>query len=433
MWGQMWTTSMSRTIERLKPIWVERVKEGIKAGKPQTPGMHCDGAGLYLEVTERGASWIFRYAPLNGRHGRTRQMGLGPLTLYGLAEVRALALDARRLRHQGIDPIEHRNAARAQQRLDDAKAITFRRCADAYVEAHRSAWRSSRHAEQWSATLKTYVYPVLGALPVQAIDTALVMKALQPLWTAKTETASRVRGRIESILDWAKVRGYRDGDNPARWRGHLDHLLPARSKVQRAKHHAALSYPELPGFMAELRQREGVAARALEFCILTAARLGEVTGARWNEFNLLDKVWTIPGHRMKAGKEHRIPLAPRALAILEDMQTHRSSDDSYVFPGSKHGRSLTNKAVWILIRRRMGVAVTTHGFRSTFSDWGYERSNYSNHVIELSLAHAIGSAVERAYRRTDLFEQRRRLMDAWATFCTTAPVEHDKVVALQRR
>jgi integrase len=418
---------------RLRAVWVERVKAGIEAGKPQKPEMRNDGGGLYLQVTERGASWIFRYAALNGRHGHTREMGLGSLTLYGLAEARALALDARQLRHQGIDPIDHRSAARARQRLDDAKAITFKDCADSYISAHRAAWRSARHAEQWPATLSAYVYSVLGALPVQAIDTTLVLKVLEPIWTEKTETASRLRGRIEAVLDWAKVRGYRDGENPARWRGHLDHLLPARSKVQRVKHHAALPYAELPAFMIKLHQREGIAARVLEFCILTAARLGEVTGAKWGEFNLLDKVWTIPGHRMKNGREHRVPLSDAALAVLKEMRTLRPTDDAdaYMFPGSKPGRSLSNKGMWQLVTRRMGLNITTHGFRSTFSDWAHERTSYSNHAIEQSLAHTVGSAVERAYRRSDLFDQRRRLMDAWATFCTTtAPVESGKVLTL---
>jgi integrase len=417
---------------RLRAVWVERVKSGIEAGKSQKPEMRNDGGGLYLQVTERGASWIFRYAALNGRHGHTREMGLGSLSLYGLAEARALALDARQLRHQGIDPIEHRNAARAQARLDEAKAITFKDCADSYIASHRSAWRSARHAGQWSATLAAYAYPILGPLPVQAVDTTLVMKVVEPIWASKTETASRLRGRIESILDWAKVRGYRDGENPARWRGHLDHLLAERSKVCAVKHHAALPYSELPAFVGDLRQRDGIAARALEFCILTAARLGEATGARWDEFNLLDKVWTIPGSRMKNGREHRVPLADAALAILQGMQPRRSPDDAYVFPGGKSGASLSNAALWDLIRRRMGMNITTHGMRSAFSDWAYERSNYPHHVIEQSLAHTIGTAVERAYRRGDLFDQRRKLMDAWASYCTTpAPVERGKVLTLR--
>src|SRR5262249_22805187 len=220
---------------------------------------------------------------------------------------------------------------RAQRGLEDAKAITFKSCADAYIAAHRAGWRNAKHAAQWEATLATYAYPVLGGLPVQAIDTALVMKVIEPLWQTRTETASRLRGRIEVVLDWAKVRGYRNGaENPARWRGHLDHLLPARSKVQRVENHAALPYVELPAFMSALRDREGVASRALEFTILTAARVGEVIGARWNEFDLLDKTWTVPANHMKANKEHRVPLSDRALTILQELQAHRSGDDAYV-------------------------------------------------------------------------------------------------------
>jgi len=422
---------------RLKAIFAERVRARLEAGRSQDSkalGMHHDGGGLYLQVVEHGASWVYRFSTLDGRHGRTREMGLGSLTLYGLAEARAMALDARRLRHQGIDPIEHRNAARAQARLDAAKAITFQQCANAYIEAHRKGWRSGRHAGQWSATLAAYAYPVIGALPVQAVDTALVLKVLEPIWTEKTETASRLRGRIEAVLDWAKAREYRQGENPARWKGHLDNMLPARSKVQRVKHHAALPYAELPGFLVALCEQEGIAAAALRFCILTAARLGEVTGARWDEFDLNAGVWTVPGERMKAGKPHRIPLSDGALAILKEMkELHPTGNDSaYVFPGGRSGRALSNAAAWHLLRRRMGMNITTHGFRSSFSTWAHEHTNYNSHVIELSLAHTVGSAVERAYRRTDLFEQRRRLMDEWARYCTQpAPVERGEVVALR--
>jgi len=420
---------MARTMGRLRAVWVEHVRARLEAGKTQEPktiGMHHDGAGLYLQVTERGASWIFRYAPLKGRHGRTREMGLGSLTLYSLAQARALALDARQLRHQGIDPIEHRNAARAQQRLDEAKSITFKNCADAYIAAHRAGWHNAKHAAQWETTLATYAYPVLGALPVQAIDTALVIKIIEPLWQTRTETASRLRGRIEVVLDWAATRSYRTGENPARWKGHLANLLPARSKVQRVEHHAALPYAEMPGFMSTLREQQGIAARALEFCILTAARAGEALGARWNEFNLLDKTWTVPVARMKAGKEHRVPLSGRALAILQEMQAHRSGDDAYVFPSSRAGAAVSD---WT-IRDLVPDGATVHGFRSTFSDYAHERTSYSNHAIEQSLAHNVGTAVERAYRRGDLFDQRRRLMETWATYCTSAPVEHGEVVAL---
>ena len=419
---------MARTMGRLTARKVQNVKEGIEAGRPQTPSMHCDGGGLYLQVTERGASWIYKFA----LDGRVREMGLGPLVIYGLSEAREEARKARQLRHQGVDPIDRRNAARAQARLDTAKSVTFEQCSDAYIKAHRAGWRSAQHAGQWETTLKTYAYPIIGELPVAAVDTGLVLKVLEPIWASRPETASRLRGRIERILDWAKARVYREGENPARWRGHLEHQLSARPKVSMIEHYAALPYAELPAFMADLRRRESITPRALEFAILTAARVGEVIGAKWSEFNLLDKVWIIPGSRMKAGREHRVPLSDAALAVLKGMQQFRPAGDDLVFPG-KDGKPLRNTVMWDL-RKSMGrTDITAHGFRSSFSDWAHERTGHDNIVIEQSLAHTVGSAVERAYRRTDLFEKRRRLMDAWATFCTTEPVERDKVVPMQRR
>jgi len=421
---------MARTMGRLTARKVQNVKEGVEAGRPQTPGMHCDGGGLYLQITPNGASWIFRFAALDGR--RTRDMGLGPLHTFTLAEAREEARKARQLRHKGTDPIEDRKARRLQAQLDAAKAMTFKQCADAYISAHRKGWRSAKHAGQWETTLATYAYPIIGALPVAAVDTGLVLKVLEPIWSSRPETASRLRGRIERILDWAKARVYRDGENPARWRGHLEHQLPARSKVSMIEHYAALPYAELPVFMADLRRREGITPRALEFAILTAARVGEVIGAKWSEFNLLDKVWIIPASRMKAGREHRVPLSDAALAVLKGMQQFGPADNDLVFPG-KDGKPLRNTVMWDL-RKSMGrTDITAHGFRSSFSDWAHERTGHDNIVIEQSLAHAVGSAVERAYRRTDLFDKRRRLMDAWATYCTTAPVERGKVVAMHGR
>ncbi|MGA8651566.1 MAG: integrase arm-type DNA-binding domain-containing protein, partial [Xanthobacteraceae bacterium] len=264
---------MARAIGRLTTLKVEKAKEA---------GMYADGGGLYLRVTPEGSkNWVLRFM----LDRRPRWMGLGPLTLYGLQEARAKALDARRKRHEGIDPIEARRAERARQRLDAAKAITFKQCAEAYINAHRAGWRNDKHAGQWSATLSTYALPIIGVLPVQAVDTGLVLKVLEAIWVTKPETAGRVRGRLESILDFAKVRGYRDGENPARWRGHLDKLLPARSKVRQVEHHAALPYADLPGFLPSLREHVGVAPRALEFLILMAARTGEVMGARWKEID----------------------------------------------------------------------------------------------------------------------------------------------------
>jgi integrase len=415
---------MARTTGRLTALKVERLRSKI--------GLHADGGGLYLQVTPGGASWVLRYM-LNGK---AREMGLGPLALYGLADARAKALDARRLRHEGIDPIEHRRAERAARALSEAKGITFKECAESYIKAHRAGWRNAKHAGQWEATLATYAFPHIGALSVQATDTALVMRVIeQPngqgatLWTAKPETASRLRGRIERILDWAKVRGYREGENPARWRGHLDKLLPAWQKIRKVEHHAALPYTELPAFLIALRAQEGVSARALEFAILTAARTGEVIGARLAEISERDKVWTVPGERMKAGKEHRVPLSARALAIVNGIDRFGDSEQgndaqseagAFVFPGGKPGKALSNMAFLMLLRRMKREDLTAHGFRSTFRTWAAERSNFPREVIEAALAHTVGNKVEAAYQRGDLFEKRRRVMEAWAQFCTTA-------------
>jgi integrase len=391
--------------------------------------MYADGGGLYLRVTDTGSkNWVFRFM-LNGR---TRWMGMGPLHTVGLAEARSRATGFRLQRHDGVDPIDARRAERLETRLKAAKALTFKECAARYIASHRAGWRNPKHAAQWEATLATYAGPVMGGLSVQAIDTALVLKVLEPIWSTKPETAGRVRGRMESILDWAKVRGYRAGENPARWRGHLDKLLPARSKVRRVEHHAALPYAELPDFLVSLREQEGTAARALEFAILTAARTGEVIGARWGEMDLLEKTWTVPASRMKAGREHRAPLSERALAILEEVRPLRRAEDSFVFPGAKLGRSLSNLAFLMLLRRMERADLTAHGFRSSFRDWCAERTNFPSEVAEMALAHTVSGKVEAAYRRGDLFEKRRCLMDAWAEFVlggSTSP----RVFALRSR
>jgi integrase len=409
---------MARAIQRLTALTVERLKS---ADEPK-PGMYADGAGLYLRVTPEGArNWVLRYM----LDRKPRWMGLGPLSLYGLGDARTRALDARRKRHDGIDPIEARRAARTRQRLEAAKAITFKQCAESYITSHRAGWRNEKHRYQWTATLEQFAYPVIGQLPVQAIDIGLVLKVLEPIWTTKSETASRVRQRIEKVLDFAKVRGHREGENPARWRGHLDKALPARSRVRDVEHLASLAYAELPAFLANLRAREAIAARALEFLILTAARTGEVIGARWSEIDLLDKTWTVPAGRMKAHREHRVPLSPRAFTILEEMQTARQDDDgnAYVFSGPKRGKPLSNMALLMLLRRMELDGLTVHGFRATFKTWASERTSLQNEIAEAALAHIIGDKVEQAYRRGDLFEKRRRLMQQWATFCASPPVQ----------
>jgi integrase len=365
-------------------------------------GLYPDGAGLYLQVTETGTqSWILKFM----LRGRSRQMGLGPTSLISLAEARRRRDDARRLLLDGIDPIEERRSVRAAKHIDTAKAVTFKEAAISYIRVKEPEWRNSRHARQWPETLSAYVYPVIGELPVGTVDTGLVLKVLEPIWIAKPETASRIRGRIESILDWARVRGYRGGENPARWRGHLDHLLPARSKVQRVKHHPALPYAEIGAFMAALHRQDTVGARALEFLILTAGRSGEVLGARWDEIDLANKLWIVPADRMKARKEHRVPLSNAAMAVLEQMQ-QIEDDEGLVFHDVRNGRPTSSGVFFHLLRRCMGRAdLTAHGFRSTFRDWAAERTNFPSEVVEMALAHAVGNKVEAAYRRSDFIRQ----------------------------
>jgi integrase len=343
-------------------------------------------------------------------------MGIGSYFDYTLSEARERARQYRKLVKEGVDPIEVRRERRGAALAERAKTVTFREAAEAYIKAHQAGWRNPKHAKQWPSTLGTYVYPVFGSLPVQAVDVGLVMKVLEPIWAAKPETAGRVRGRIESVLDWAAARGYRQGENPARWRGHLENLLPKKSKIRRVEHHAALAYTELPGFMAELRDQEGVAARALEFAILTAARTGEVIGAKWPEINFTDRLWTVPAERMKAGREHRVPLSDDAIAILEKMQ--KSREGEFVFPGGKARRPLSNMAFLMLLRRMGRGDLTAHGFRSTFSDWCAEQTAFPSETRELALAHTVADKVEAAYRRGDMLQKRRDLAAAWARYCS---------------
>ncbi len=409
-----------------------RLRKTLSARSVETikkPGMHADGGGLYLHVSASGArSWVYRWM----RDGRSHDMGLGTAGPddVTLAKARELASKARAVVRDGGNPIAARKAARLQQKIEAAKSMTFDACAGAYIEAHKAGWRNPKHAAQWPATLASYAYPLFGELPVQAVDTGLVMKVLEPIWTTKPETASRVRGRIEAVLDWATARGYRQGENPARWRGHLENLLPKKSKVRAVAHHAALPYAELGSFMAELCGQEGIAARALEFTILTAARTGEVIGARWDEINFAERLWTVPPERMKAGKEHRVPLSAPALAILEKMQEIRHTD--FLFPGHRGSRPLGPMAMVQLLKRMGRTDLTVHGFRSSFADWVTERTNFPREVVEIALAHTIENRVEAAYRRGDLFQKRRQLADAWARYCM-APAMTAEVVSLMGR
>ena len=396
---------------RIRVLTALKIKQNLK------PGMYADGLGLYLKVRAGNSkSWIFRY-----RTGdRLRDMGLGPFHTVSLAEAREKAEVCRAMRFKGLDPLEERHKEQQARTIEAAEVITFEKCAEAYIAAHKAGWKNGKHADQWTATLQTYVYPVFKDKAVAAIDDALVLKVLQPIWKEKTETASRIRGRIERILGWARIKKYRTGDNPARWKGHLDHLLPRRSRVATVKHHAALPIDEAPGFIRVLRQEETVVARALEFCILNATRTNETMGMRWSEYDEKVQLWTVPGARMKAGRDHRIPLAPRALSILAEMQEIRTSD--FVFPGGKQERPLSSMAFLMLLRRLGRSDITAHGFRSTFRDWAAERTNFPNEVVEMALAHTISNKVEAAYRRGDLFDKRRQLAEAWAAFCAgTAP------------
>jgi integrase len=417
--------SMGNLVRRER---MARPEKRLAARTVQTitkPGLYADGAGLYLHVSKSGSkSWIFRWR----QDGRLHDMGLGPLNTISLAEARDEALVCRKLKYEGRNPIEERRAQRQAAKLEAVRAMTFEDCARAYITAHQVGWRNPKHAAQWPSTLAAYVYPIIGKLPVKAVDVGLVMRAIEPIWTSKPETASRVRGRIESVLDWASARGYRQGENPARWRGHLENLLPRRSKVARVEHHAALPYPELPAFMVELREREGIAARALEFAILTAGRTGEVIGAQWPEIDLEGRLWTIPPERMKAGREHRVPLSEAALAVLRPFAQARMGE--HIFPGNQAGRPLSPVAMLMLLRRMGRDGITVHGFRSAFSDWCAERTAFPSEVREMALAHMVGDKVEAAYRRGDLFEKRRQLADAWARFCEMPAADRGRVVAI---
>lgn len=384
----------------------------LKVSKITEPGYYADGDGLYLQVTAGNGgpskSWLFRYS-LNQKR---REMGLGALATYSLAEARDLAKICRQSVNQGVDPIDARNAMRAKTALDAAQSVTFRFCAEKYIASHKAAWKNKKHGAQWTATLESYAYPVIGDLPVQSVETGHISDILEPIWSTKAETAGRVRGRVEVILDWAKVRGFRTGDNPARWRGHLDKLFPPRSRVRKVKHHAALPFAELPAFMALLRDENGVAARALEFLILTAARTSEVL--EMSHAEIKEGVWIVDASRMKAGREHRVPLCARALEIIAEMK--RLHTGPYVFPGLKLNKPLSNMALLVLLDRMGRDDLTTHGFRSTFRDWTAETTDYTNELTEMALAHVVDDKVEAAYRRGDLFNKRIRLMTDWAAF-----------------
>jgi integrase len=399
--------------------------------RAKTTGMLPDGGGLYLQVSgPNSKNWLFRYTI----DGRTRAIGLGSVTKgVTLAQARAKRDGYRDLVNKKIDPLESKDAEKKARQIDAAKKVTFAEAAAECIEGHKAEWRSAKHRAQWESTLRTYAYPEIGDLPVSAVTTEHVLKCLQPIWDSKLDTATRLRGRIETVLDWAKAKKFRDGENPARLRGNLDQLLSKPSKLRKLKpviHHPALPYAEIGAFMVELRKREGISAAALEFTILTATRTGEVLGARWDEIDHANHIWIIPGDRMKSGKEHRAPLSPAALAVLERMRGLGLTGD-FIFPNIGRGRPLSNMSLLKTLERMGRPDLTTHGFRSTFRDWAAERTNFQNEVIEMALAHAIGDKVEAAYRRGDLMEKRRRLMDAWAQFCAKITADTAVVVSMR--
>lgn len=398
----------------------------LEVGRLKLPGLHFVGGvrGLALQVAPGGArTWVLRFTIA----GKRRDMGLGGFPEVPLAGAREKAREARAKADQGIDPILHRQEAKSALRASAAAAKTFDECVSAYVDAKSAEWRNPKHRQQWSNTLEQYASPVIGKLLVRDVMLAHVLKILEPIWTTKTETASRLRGRIESVLNWATVRGYRSGENPARWRGHLDKLLPKPSKVVKVEHHAALDVNAVPGFMSALREQKGLGARALEFTILTAARSGEVRGATWDEIDLDNAVWTIPAERMKAGREHRVPLSPAAIKLLHALP--RIEGATLLFPSTKNTPLSDMTLTGVL--RRMGVEAVPHGFRSTFRDWAAERTNFPRDVVEMALAHTIGDKVEAAYRRGDLFAKRVQLMSAWSKFCDSPAVSAgSRVVAI---
>jgi integrase len=398
---------MARKAKELGPLDVKRLTR---------PGFYFVGgvAGLALQVLPTGArSWVLRVMVA----GKRRNMGLGGYPDVTLAGAREAAREHRATIDRGGDPIAERRKARLALVAELGKAVTFKAAATAFIASREGSWRNEKHRYQWSATIETYAYPHIGNTPVQDLTLADIRKVLDPIWTTKTETAKRLRGRIEQIVDYAIVHGQREGDNPARWRGHLDKVLPPPGKVAKVKHFEALPWKDLPAFLVKLKAVGGTAARALEFAILCAARSGEVRGATWEEFDLDGAMWAIPAKRMKAGREHRVPLSPAALELLKALP--RVSGDKYVFSGAR-GKMLSDMAMTAVLRR-MGLKIVPHGFRSTFRDWVADQTDYPGEVAEMALAHIVSDKTEAAYRRGDLLQRRVQLMSDWAHYCYPKP------------
>ena len=392
---------MARTHNKLTTKTINSLKN---------PGYYSDGNGLYLQISKSlTKSWLFIYK----RDGKKFEIGLGSLNTETLVEAREKAQDYKKLLASGINPLTEKRKNEQERLLANALSMTFEQCVTSYFELNKHAWKNTKHASQWLNTLTQYCNPIIGNLAIEDIDTALVTKCLEPIWITKNETASRLRGRIEQVLSWATVKKYRTGENPARWKGHLDQILPKPSKVQTAKHYPALPFVEITSFMKQLKRQDGIAAKCLEFTILCAARTNEAIGATWDEIDIDAKIWTIPAERMKAEKEHRVPLSDRSIDLLKEMQSFITND--FVFPSAKKG--LSNMAMLKLLKRMDRQNITVHGFRSSFRDWAAELTEYPNFVVEMSLAHTIKNQAEAAYRRGDLLEKRFRLMNDWDRFC----------------
>lgn len=397
----------------------------LQIGRLKEPGLYADGGGLYLKISANGGrSWVFRYKT----NAKEHRMGLGAAGDVTLADAREKARDARRLRLDGTDPILEKRSRLAAAKAAALSGVTFEKAAARYITAHEAGWKNRVHREQWRSSLKAYAYPLLGSLDVRHVTTDHVLRVIEPIWSNKSETASRLRGRIESILDWSTARGLRTGENPARWRGHLDHLLPRPSKIHTVRHHAALSFDKIGDFLVLARAQEGFAAQALKILILTATRSSEVIGARWDEIDLGKKVWTIPASRTKTNKEHRVPLSDPAVKTLQKALAGRTN--AFVFPSYKD-RHLSNGALLALLKRMERKDITPHGFRSTFRDWVAEASTFPGELAEMALGHVVSGKVEAAYRRGDLFEKRRKLMDAWAAY-SSRPSKSGNVVPLSK-
>ena len=423
---------------------IAREMSAIEVRNLKSPGYHFVGGvpGLIIQVTETGAkSWLLRTVV----GGSRRELGLGSHPSVSLADAREAARKMRAKIAEGVDPVEERRAAKRALAAQRGRAMTFEDAARNYIAANSAGWKSAKHSAQWQATLEAYAYPIIGKLAVSDIDTAHIVRILDQIWTTKSETASRLRGRIEAVLDWATARGFRRGENPARWKGHLSAILPPKGKVRRVQHHPALDYRQVGAFIAALQKIDGFGARALEFAILTAARSGEVRGAQWGEIDLEEKVWTIPAERMKAGREHRIPLSEAALKLLSEMP--RLAGSEHVFPTAKGG-PLSDMALTVVIRRMddgaikagaagwrdgSGQVVTAHGFRSTFRDWAGEETGHPREVIEHALAHRIPDRAEAAYARGTLFAKRRLLMDHWGDYCALPPAAERVVTPMRKR